>query len=361
MKKTALTRVHEALGAKLLDYAGFLMPIEYSGIREEHLNVRQNAGIFDVSHMGEFLVKGDNAKDFLQKITTNNIELLVPGKAQYSCLPNEKGGIVDDLIIYMLNPDEYLLVVNAANIEKDWNWINRNNEEEAQLENVSDQYSMLAVQGPRAIDILQKTTNYPIKKIPPFRVIQLEMASIEGVIYATTGYTGAGGAELIVPNQKIEILWNAIIRAGENENIKPIGLAARDTLRIEMGYPLYGNDIDDDTSPVEASLNWIVRLNEKNRFIGQDLIKDHLHKGVKHRLVGFELEERGIPRKGYQITGPGDDQVGIVTSGTISPVLNKGIGLGYVTSEIANPGNFIYINIRNKKIKAKIVKLPFIK
>lgn len=360
MKITALNSVHKSAGAKMVDFAGFEMPVEYSGIKNEHLTVRNAVGVFDVSHMGEFWVKGPKALDLLKKISSNDPTILHPGQAQYTCLPNGKGGIVDDLLIYCFDPQKYLLVVNASNIQKDWEWINKQNSMGAILENVSDSFSQLAVQGPDAGKTLQKLTDINLKDMKFYSFTTGKLAGVDEVIISATGYTGAGGYELYCRNEDITNLWNAIFEAGDEYGIKPIGLGARDTLRLEKGYCLYGNDIDDTTSPIEAGLGWITRFNNGREFIDRDFLTMQKNEGVKRRLKGFVLLEKGIPRHGYDILDSDGSVIGTVTSGTQSPVLGKGIGMGYVAREYSAAGTVIYIKIRNKSIPAEIVKLPFI-
>lgn len=360
MKTTALNNVHKAAGAKMVSFAGFEMPIEYSGIKDEHLTVRNAVGVFDVSHMGEFWVKGTEAIELVKKISSNDPTSLRPGQAQYTCFPNGKGGIVDDLLIYCFDLQNFLLVVNASNIQKDWEWVNAQNDVGAILENVSDFYSQLAVQGPDAVKTLQKLTGINLSEMKSYSFITGTIAGFNEVIISATGYTGAGGFELYCRNEDVEGLWNAVFEAGAEFGIKPIGLGARDTLRLEMGYCLYGNDIDDNTSPVEAGLSWITRFNNGREFIDRDFLMMQKNEGVKRRLRGFVLNEKGIPRHGYDIADSNGAIIGSVTSGTMSPVLGKGIGLGYVAREYASAGTVIYIKIRNKNIPAEIVKLPFI-
>jgi aminomethyltransferase len=355
MKITPFTHFHIALGAKMAEFAGFYMPIEYTGINEEHLTVRQAAGVFDVSHMGEFLIKGANALDFLQKMTTNDVSALSMGKAQYSCFPNGKGGIVDDLLVYRLAEEKYLLVVNAANIEKDWDWCLQNNSENAELKNISEHVAQLAVQGPKATQILQKLTSVQLSEIPYYSFNVGKFAGVEPVLMSNTGYTGAGGFELYFHPDYAEELWNAIFEAGAAEGIRPIGLGARDTLRLEMGYCLYGNDIDETTSPIEAGLGWITKFVEGKNFIDRPLLEKQKKEGVARKLIRFELTERGIPRHGYQIVNHENKPIGQVTSGTMLPDSKKGIGMGYVATEYAQPGTKIYVQIRNKNLEA-IVK-----
>ena len=360
MKRTALYEIHKKLGAKIVPFAGYEMPLKYSGDIEEHVTVRTKLGVFDVSHMGEFWVEGDKALDLLQWVTTNDVAKLYDGKAQYSCLPNGKGGIVDDLLVYRFNEKKYLLVVNAANIDKDWNWINeQNNKFGATLRNASYEISQLAVQGPLAIKAMQKLTSYPVSDMKFYTFANIEFAGVENVIFSITGYTGAGGCEIYFPNQYAEKIWNAVMEAGEEFGIKPIGLAARDTLRLEMGYCLYGNDIDDTTSPIEAGLGWIVKFNKD--FIDKDLMLKQKEEGVSRKLIGFVMEERGIPRHGYEIVDAGGNVIGNVTSGTMSPMMKVGIGMGYVKTEFSKPDSEIFIRIRNKDLKAKVVKFPIYK
>jgi aminomethyltransferase len=344
----------------MVEFAGYEMPVEYSGIRDEHMTVRNAVGVFDVSHMGEFWVKGPKALDLIKKVSSNDPSVLRPGQAQYTCFPNGKGGIVDDLLVYCLSNEQYLMVVNASNIQKDWDWVNQQNEFGAVLENVSDAVSQLAVQGPKAIKTLQKLTEVNLQEIKFYSFVSGEMAGVKDVIISATGYTGAGGFELYCKNEDVEKLWNAIFKAGEEFGIKPVGLGARDTLRLEMGYCLYGNDIDDTTSPIEAGLGWITKFNNGRQFIDRDYLMMQKNEGVSRRLRGFVLLEKGIPRHGYELVDSKGNVIGNVTSGTISPVLGKGIGLGYVAKEYAAFGTGIYVKIRNKTIPAEIVKLPFV-
>lgn len=359
MKTTPFTDIHIALGAKMHEFAGYNMPIEYSGIINEHMTVCESVGVFDVSHMGEFWVKGSHALAFLQKITSNDVATLPVGKAQYSCFPNETGGIVDDIIVYHYEDEKYLLVVNASNIEKDWEWCVRHNTMGAELENASDRMAQLAIQGPKAMDVLQRLTLLDLSTIPYYAFATSEFAACQNVIISNTGYTGAGGFELyFYPEAGIKI-WNAIFEAGKQEGILPIGLGARDTLRLEMGYCLYGNELDDTTSPIEAGLGWITKFVEGKNFINRAELERQKKEGVSRKLCGFELQEKGIPRHGYDIVDTNGEKIGVVTSGTMSPVLRKGIGLGYITPELATVGTDIYIQIRNKNISAKVVKPPF--
>lgn len=360
MKNTPFTHFHKELGAKMHEFAGYNMPIEYTGVTKEHLEVRNNVGVFDVSHMGEIWVKGAEAYNFVQKITTNDVSVLTPGKIQYSCMPNDKGGIVDDLLVYMYENEKYLLVVNAANIEKDWNWMQMQNTMEAELENASDEIAQLAIQGPNATKILQRLTSVNLDDIIYYTFVTGKFAEIDEVIISATGYTGAGGFELYCYNKDAEQLWNAIFEVGKPESIVPIGLAARDTLRLEMGFCLYGNDIDDTTSPIEAGLGWITKFTDGNNFIGRQLIEEQKTSGVSRRLRGIELIDKGIPRNDYEICDAGGNKIGVVTSGTMSPVLKKGIAMGYIDVPFAKFGTEVYIKVRKKLLKGKIIKFPFI-
>ena len=347
MKNTALTHIHESLGAKMVPFAGYNMPVQYEGVNIEHKTVRNDVGVFDVSHMGEFLIEGENALTLIQKVTSNDASKLEIGDAQYSCFPNDKNGIVDDLICYRLSENSYLLVVNASNIEKDWNWIQLHNSSiKATITNVSDQYSLLAIQGPKATLSMQALTSIDLSEIPFYKFKIADFAGIENVIISATGYTGSGGFEIYVKNDQVEQVWNKVFEAGANYGIKPIGLAARDTLRLEMGYCLYGNDIDDNTSPIEAGLGWITKFSKD--FINADYLKAQKENGVNKKLVGFILTERGIPRKDYPIVNVDGVEIGIVTSGTMSPSLGKGIGMGYVSREMSKLGNEIFIKVRKK-------------
>ncbi|HLN73608.1 MAG: glycine cleavage system aminomethyltransferase GcvT [Methylococcaceae bacterium] len=359
MQKTALNEIHKQAGAKMVEFAGFEMPIEYSGIKDEHMTVRDAVGVFDVSHMGEIWVKGPQALELVQRLTSNDVSKLAIGQAQYSCFPNGKGGIVDDLLVYYFEPEKYLLVVNASNIEKDYNWIVANNSNGAILENASDRISQLAIQGPKATATLQKLTAINLSDIKYYTFVTGAIGGVDDVIISATGYTGSGGFELYFRNEVAEHLWKVIFEAGEEFGIKPIGLAARDTLRLEMGFCLYGNDIDDATSPIEAGLGWITKFNGHS-FIDKDYLLMQKQEGVDRKLRGFEMIDRGIPRHDYELTDQDGNIIGRVTSGTMSPVLNKGIGMGYVHSAYAAFGTEVYINVRNKRLKAKIVKMPFI-
>ncbi len=362
MKKTPFNELHKALGAKMVEFAGFEMPVVYTSINEEHINVRKNVGVFDVSHMGEFWVKGPKAYELVQRLTSNDISKLSVGQAQYSCFPNDKGGIVDDLIVYYYEPEKYMLVVNAANIEKDWNWVVKQNESiGAEIENASDNIAQLAVQGPNATKVLQKLTDINLSDIKFYHFTTGRLADVDNVIISATGYTGAGGFELYMYNSDAIKIWNAVFEAGKEFGIMPAGLGARDTLRLEMGYCLYGNDIDDTTSPLEAGLGWITKLVDGNNFVGREIIEKQKAEGLKRRLVGFEMIDRGIPRHGYEIVDAEGNTIGNVTSGTQSPMLKKGIGMGYVPFEMRKPDTEIFIKVRNKNLKAQVVKLPFIK
>ena len=359
MKTTPFTEKHIALGAKMHEFAGYNMPIEYSGIIDEHLTVCRAVGVFDVSHMGEFWVKGPNALPFLQKVTSNDVSTLVPGKVQYTCFPNETGGIVDDLLVYQYEPEKYLLVVNAANMEKDWNWCVSHNTEGAELENASDRMAQLAVQGPLAIQTLQKLTPIDLSAIPYYHFTHGEFAGEPDVIISNTGYTGAGGFELYFYPEAAQKIWDAVFEAGAEFGIKPAGLGARDTLRLEMGFCLYGNDLDDTTSPIEAGLGWITKFVEGKNFINRPQLEKQKKEGVTRKLVGFEMIDRGIPRHGYQLYTTEGELIGSVTSGTMSPMRKIGIGMGYVKPEYAKPGTEICVDMRGRKLKARVVKPPF--
>jgi aminomethyltransferase len=360
MKFTAFNEMHKNAGAKMVEFAGYEMPIEYSGIRDEHMTVREGVGVFDVSHMGEFWVKGPKALDLLKKVSSNDPAILKPGQAQYSCFPNGKGGIVDDLLIYCYEPEKYMLVVNAANIEKDWNWVNSQNNLGAVLENASGEISQLAIQGPKAIDVLQKLTAVNLAEIKYYTFVTGAIAGVDNVIISATGYTGAGGYELYFYNNEAEKIWNAIFEVGAEYDIKPIGLAARDTLRLEMGFCLYGNDIDDTTSPIEAGLGWITKFNNGRQFIDRDYLTMQKTEGVTRQLRGFGMLEKAIPRHGYELVDADGNIIGVVTSGTMSPVLNKGIGMGYINKEYSAFGTTVYVKIRNKAVPAEVMKVPFI-
>ncbi len=359
MKNTALTHIHESLGAKMVPFAGYLMPVQYEGINIEHETVRKGVGVFDVSHMGEFLIEGEHALELIQRISSNDASKLAIEDAQYSCMPNDKGGIVDDLIIYRVKEETFLLVVNASNIEKDWNWISKHNSNQAEMKNISDDYSLLAIQGPQAVDAMQSLTSVNLAEIPFYKFKVADFAGIDHVIISATGYTGSGGFEIYCKNNEVEQVWKKVFEAGEAFGIKPIGLAARDTLRLEMGYCLYGNDINDETSPIEAGLGWITKFTKD--FVNSNALLDQKENGVSRRLRAFELETRGIPRQGYDIVNEQGEQIGTVTSGTMSPSLKKGIGLGYVNTGYTKFGTKIFIKVRNKVLEATIVKLPFYK
>jgi len=357
MKKTALTEKHIALGAKMVEFAGYNMPVSYTGLNDEHIAVRTHAGIFDVSHMGEFFITGKGALDLIQKVTSNDASVLAPGKIQYSCLPTNKGGIVDDLLVYKISDEKYLLVVNASNMDKDWNWIASHNDTGAEMKNASDGYSLLAVQGPKATAILSKLTPVDLTTIPYYTFVIGKFCGVEDVIISNTGYTGAGGFEIYCKNEDAGKFWDAILEAGKESGIKPAGLGARDTLRLEMAFCLYGNDIDDTTSPIEAGLGWITKFTKK--FTNSDALLEQKQKGVSRKLVGFKMIDKGIPRHGYEITDADGNSIGIVTSGTQSPSLQQAIGLGYVKTDLSKTGSEIYIKIRDKLIKAIVVKTPF--
>ena len=358
MKNIALHQVHESLGAKMVPFAGYNMPVSYEGVTTEHITVREGVGVFDVSHMGEFLVSGENALALIQKVTSNDASKLEIGDAQYSCFPNEDNGIIDDLICYRIKVDQYLLVVNASNIEKDWNWISSYNDEfSADLKDISEDYSLLAIQGPLAIQAMQALTSLDLAMIPFYKFKIGDFAGIENVIISATGYTGSGGFEIYCKNSEVEQIWHKVFAAGATYGIKPIGLAARDTLRLEMGYCLYGNDIDDTTSPIEAGLGWITKFTKE--FVNHEALKQEKELKPARRLVAFEMNERGIPRHGYDILDNNGNAIGNVTSGTMSPSLMKGIGLGYVSSLFAKQGTQLYVQVRKKAIPATVVKLPF--
>lgn len=359
MKNITLNDLHISLGAKMVPFAGFNMPVQYEGVNAEHQVVRQGVGVFDVSHMGEFFISGEGALPLIQKVTTNDASTLVDGKAQYSCMPNGKGGIVDDLIIYKIADNNYMLVVNASNIEKDWQWISSHNTFGAVMENRSDEYSLLAIQGPKAIEAMQSLTKVDLSAIAYYHFAIGEFAGIPDVIISATGYTGSGGIEVYVKNNDVKTLWDKVFEAGKPFGIKPIGLAARDTLRLEMGFCLYGNDIDDTTSPLEAGLGWITKFTKD--FIDTDFLKQQKETGVTRKLIAFEMQEKAIPRHDYPIVNAQGEVIGKVTSGTMSPSLGIGLGLGYVPVELSKIGSEIFIEIRNKKVSAKVVKAPFYK
>ena len=359
MKDTALSSTHEALGAKMVPFAGYNMPVQYEGVNAEHETVRQSVGVFDVSHMGEFLIEGEHALELIQKVSSNDASKLTIGKAQYSCLPNDNGGIVDDLIIYKIKEETYLLVVNASNIEKDWNWIQSKNDVGATMRNLSEDYSLLAIQGPKAIEAMQSLTSHDLADIKFYNFIVGNFAGIEHVIISATGYTGSGGFEIYCKNSEVKQIWDKVLEAGADFGIKPIGLAARDTLRLEMGYCLYGNDIDDTTSPIEAGLSWICKFSKE--FTNSNALEDEKRRGPERKLIAFELDDRGIPRQGYDIVDSQGKKIGVVTSGTMSPSLGKGIGLGYVPTIFASVDSKINIQIRKNTVPATVIKLPFYK
>lgn len=359
MKDTALSKIHEALGAKMVPFAGYNMPVQYEGVNIEHETVRNGVGVFDVSHMGEFVISGPNALALIQKIGTNDASKLKDGKAQYSCMPNNDGGIIDDLIIYRVNEEKYILVVNASNIEKDWNWISSHNDVGAEMKDVSDNYSLLAIQGPKAVEAMQSLTEVDLTNIKYYTFQIAKFAGVENVIVSATGYTGSGGFEIYCKNEDVAEVWKNVFEAGADFGIKPIGLAARDTLRLEMGYCLYGNDIDDTTSPIEAGLGWITKFTKD--FVNREAIEDQKRLGTERRLIAFEMQDRGIPRQGYDIVDGNGNIIGNVTSGTMSPSMKVGIGLGYVPNVFKSVGSNIYIQIRKNRVLAKVVKLPFYK
>ena len=359
MKTTALTQKHIDLGAKMVPFAGYNMPVHYQGVKVEHLNVRDKVGVFDVSHMGEVFVEGPNALDLIQKVSSNDVSTLVDGQVQYSCMPNLKGGIVDDLLVYRFNADKYMLVVNASNIEKDLNWISQFNTNKANITNLSDDFSLLAVQGPMASHALQSLTSIDLSAMKYYTFALADFCGFKDVIISATGYTGAGGFEIYFSNDVAETIWESILESGKSDGIQPIGLAARNTLRLEMGFCLYGNDINDETSPIEAGLSWITKFN--NNFNYSKELQLQQENGVQRKRVGFEILDRGIARNGYTILNKNDEEIGFVTSGTMSPSLQKSIGMGYVNLEYVKIDTKLYIKIRNKKLKAQVVKLPFYK
>ena len=358
MKTTALNQVHKNLGAKMVPFAGYEMPVQYAGVNQEHMIVREGVGVFDVSHMGQFFAKGAEVENLLQYIGTNDVTKVAVGQAQYTCMPNEKGGIIDDLIIYKMSDDEWMLVVNASNIEKDWNWINENNKWNVSLENKSDEMSLLAIQGPKSIEAMQSLTDVNLAEIPFYHFKVGKFAGIDDVIISATGYTGSGGFEIYFKNENAEEMWNKVMEAGKDFRIEPCGLAARDTLRLEKGYCLYGNDINDETSPLEAGLAWITKLDTD--FVAKDIIAKQKEEGVKRKLIAFKMIEKGIPRHDYKIVDDYENTLGVVTSGTQSPILKQGIGLGYVAIDFAKVGTNIRIQIRDKNVLAEVVKLPFV-
>ena len=361
MKYTAFTREHEALGAKMVPFAGFYMPVQYEGLNAEHETVRKAVGVFDVSHMGEFWVKGPKAVEYLQWVTSNDVSKLSDGKIQYSCFPNMENGIVDDFLVYRFDAETYLLVVNAGNIDKDWTWCNEQNKVGAELYNASGEISQLAVQGPLALKAMQKLTDEPITDMEYYTFKKLTFAGVKDVIFSITGYTGSGGCEIYFANEDAPAIWKAVFEAGEEFGIKPIGLGARDTLRLEMGFCLYSHDIDDTTSPIEAGLGWITKFTDEKKFVNKAALLQQKQEGVSRKLVGFEMIDRGIPRQHYEIMDETGRVIGEVTSGTQAPSLKKAIGMGYVEPAFVKVGTPLFINIRDKHLKAEVVKLPFYK
>lgn len=359
LKHIALSDIHIGLGAKMVPFAGYLMPVSYEGINVEHETVRNGVGVFDVSHMGEFILKGEHALELIQRLTSNDASKLVDGKVQYSCIPNETGGIVDDLLVYRIDEKTYMLVVNAGNIDKDWNWFYSRNINNVEMHNISDKTSLLAVQGPKAVDALQSLTDMDLKGMEYYSFSKGKFAGVDNVLISATGYTGAGGFEIYFENEYATKIWNKIFEAGAAFGIKPIGLGARDTLRLEMGFCLYGNDIDDNTSPLEAGLGWITKFTKE--FTNSKALKAQKEKGLSRKLIGLDMLERGIPRHGYEVCAPDGNSIGIVTSGTQSPTLQKPIAMAYLSSEFAVEGTEVNIIIRDKPVKAKVVKFPFIK
>ncbi len=359
IKTTALTQTHIQLNAKMIPFAGYNMPVSYEGINVEHETVRNAVGVFDVSHMGEFILKGSNALDLIQRVCSNDASVLTDGKVQYTCLPNETGGIVDDLLVYRLTQESYMLVVNASNIEKDWNWINKFNSKGVEMHNISDKTSLLAIQGPNSIDALQPLTDIKLSEMPYYTFKKGNFAGIDNVLISNTGYTGAGGFEIYFENQHAQHIWDEIFKSGQSFGIKPVGLGARDTLRLEMGFCLYGNDIDDTTSPIAAGLGWITKFNKE--FTNSSNLLKEKESGVEKKLIGFEMIDRGIPRHDYEICNEAGNVIGKVTSGTQSPTLQKGIGMGYVKTEFSKAGNEIFIKVRDRQLKAVVVKVPFLK
>ncbi len=358
VKQTPFHQIHQTLGAKILPFAGFEMPITYAGVIAEHECVRNNVGVFDVSHMGEFILRGERALDLIQKVTSNDASKLSDGKVQYSYFPNERGGIVDDLLVYRIKENQYMLVVNASNIEKDWNWIKKQDTWGVEMENISDRTALLAVQGPKALQTLQKLTDLNLSEMGYYTFAKGNLAGISNILISATGYTGAGGFEVYFDNEHAETIWNSIFEAGAEFGIQPVGLACRDTLRLEMGFCLYGNDINDQTSPIEAGLGWITKFSKD--FINREEIENQKHNGVQRKLVGFELVDKGIPRHDYEICDQSGVVIGIVTSGTMSPTLKKPIGMGYVPVSLSSVGSTIFIKIREKLLTAKVVKMPFL-
>lgn len=362
MKTTVFKEKHESMGAKMVPFAGFYMPVQFEGVNAEHETVRKALGVFDVSHMGEFWVEGPKALELIQRVSSNDASVLTDGKVQYACFPNDQGGIVDDFLVYRFNDEKYLLVVNAANIDKDWAWVSKQNEKiGAVIKNASDDISQLAVQGPLALKAMQKLTSEAIEDMPYYTFKVLEFAGVGNVILSTTGYTGSGGCEIYFDNKDGQKIYDAVLEAGADFGIKPIGLAARDTLRLEMGFCLYGNDINDTTSPIEAGLGWITKFTEGKNFINHENLLKQKTEGVSRKLAGFKMIDKGIPRQHYAIVDESGNNIGEVTSGTMAPSLKEGIGMGYVKPEFAKVGTHIFIDIRGKHLKAEVVKLPFYK
>lgn len=358
MKITALNQKHKDLGAKMVPYAGYEMPVQYAGVNQEHFVVREKVGVFDVSHMGQIFVKGEKSTEYLQHILSNDVTKVAVGQAQYNAMTNEKGGIVDDLIIYKMDENEWLVVVNASNIEKDWEWMNKQNSVGAELLNKSDEMSLLAIQGPKAIEAMQSLTDVNLADIPFYHFVVGNFAGFENVIISATGYTGSGGFEIYFSNEQADGMWDKVLEAGKDFGIEPCGLAARDTLRLEKGYCLYGNDINEETSPLEAGLGWVTKLD--TGFVGSDVLKQQKEAGVERKLVGFKMIERGVPRHDYKVVDDNENTIGIVTSGTQSPMLKQGIGLAYVHTDFAKVGTTIRIQIRDKNVLAEVVKTPFV-
>ncbi|WP_291964666.1 glycine cleavage system aminomethyltransferase GcvT [Maribacter sp.] len=361
MKETPLTQVHQNLGARMMEFAGYNMPVSYTSINEEHLAVRNDVGLFDVSHMGQFFIEGPEALQLLQKVSSNDASKLVVGQAQYAFFPNDKGGIVDDFITYRIEENKYMLVVNAANIQKDYDWIKQANDYNAQLTDLSDDYALLAIQGPKATEVLSKVTNTQVDQIPFYYFAIGDVCDIEDIIISATGYTGSGGYELYLKNKDVVKIWDALIKEGQEQNIKPCGLGARDTLRLEMGYCLYGHEINDQTSPIEAGLSWITKTDKTEDFYSKKVFIDQKENGVDKKLVGFKVHDKRIPREGYEIVDIDENVVGVVTSGTMSPSLNIPIGMGYVPKSMSKRGQDIGIKTRKKILHATITKLPFVK
>jgi aminomethyltransferase len=361
MKNTAFTEKHIAMGAKMVPFAGYNMPVQFAGINAEHETVRKGVGVFDVSHMGEFWVRGPKAFEFVQRVTSNNVADLYDGKVQYSCFPNDQGGIVDDLLVYRFGEEEYLLVVNASNIEKDWAWCNKQNTMGAELENASDKTAQLAIQGPLALKAMQKLTGESVEDMEYYTFKVLNFAGVDNILFSTTGYTGSGGCEIYMPNEVAAKIFDAVFEAGAEFDIKPIGLGARDTLRLESGFCLYGNDINDETSPIEAGLGWITKFVDGNDFINREYHQNLKENGVSRRLKGFKMIDKGIPRHDYEVCDAEGNVIGKVTSGTMSPMLHEGVGMAYINTGYTKLGTEVYIHVRKKLLKAEVVKIPFYK